>query len=111
MLIQFVLIAALAIALVVTWRRVMQNVISRREAFVWSLAWIGAGVVILLPQTATVVANFFGVGRGADFIIYGSVITLFFLVFKIFVALDALDRKLTDIVRKDALKDVPDRHE
>jgi small membrane protein len=112
MLIQFVLIAALIVALTVTWKRATQNVISRLEAAGWSVAWILAAFVILLPQTTTTVANFFGVGRGVDFVLYASVITLFFLMFKIFITLDRLDRKLTDIVRKGALKQLDDeKHE
>jgi small membrane protein len=109
MLIQFVLIIALVVALFVTWKRAYQNVISRLEAFMWSVAWIVAAGVIILPQTTTTVANFFGVGRGVDFVLYASVITLFFLMFNIFIKLDRLDRKLTDVVRKDALKDVEEK--
>jgi len=111
MLIQFVFVAALAVAFIVTWRRAKQNVISRLEALVWSIAWIGASIVIMLPQTTDAVAKFFGVGRGADFIIYGSVIVLFFLVFKIFIALDKLDHQLTEIVRRDALNQLKDHTE
>ncbi len=107
MLIQLVLILILLAALGMTWKRAKENVISRREALLWSVVWIVAGIVVALPWTTTVVANFFGVGRGADFVIYGSVVVLFILVFKIFVALDKLDRKLTDIVQRDALKEVP----
>lgn len=110
MLIQFVLIAVLICALAVTWRRARQDVISVREAVAWSALWIAAGVVIALPWTATRAANLFGVGRGSDFVMYGSVVLLFVLVFKIFIALDKMDRKLTDIVRRDALKDLP-KHE
>lgn len=111
MLIQIVLIAILLVALYVTWKRARQNVIAPIEAILWSLLWIGAGVVIALPQTATLVANFFGVGRGSDFVIYGSVVALFFLVFKIFISLDRVERKITDLVRKDALRDLPEKHD
>jgi hypothetical protein len=109
MLIQFVFIAVLVCALTMTWRRATQDVISRREAVAWSVLWFGAAVVILLPQTTTVVANFFGVGRGADFVLYGAVILLFVLVFKLFVAMDSLERKLTDVVRRDALRDFEEK--
>lgn len=107
MLIQFVLIAILAVALVMTWKRVLQNVISRREGLLWSAVWIVAGVVIFDPRIATAVANLFGVGRGSDFVLYGSVVALFILVFRIFVTLENLERKLTEIVRKEALRNVP----
>lgn len=106
MLIQVVLIVVLASVLVMTWRRAWQGVVSRREALLWSLLWIGAGFIILQPKTTTLVANFFGVGRGADFILYGAVVLLFVLVFKLFVALEVMERKLTDFVRKDALKNL-----
>ncbi|MFA4955068.1 MAG: DUF2304 domain-containing protein [Patescibacteria group bacterium] len=111
MLIQFVILAVLIGALFMTWKRARQGVISFVEALAWSLLWIGAGVVVLLPQTATLVANFFGVGRGADFVIYGSVVLLFVLVFQIFISLDRLERKLTEMVRREALKDLPKNHE
>ena len=104
MLIQIVLIVILAAALAMTWRRVRQRVISVAEGLAWSLVWVGAAVVILQPGVATSVANFFGVGRGSDFVIYGSVVLLFVLVFKIFVSLERMERKLTDLVRNEALK-------
>ncbi|HWQ99261.1 MAG TPA: DUF2304 domain-containing protein [Candidatus Methylomirabilis sp.] len=109
MLIQFVLVLALVLALAVTWKRAKQSVISWREALGWSVLWVIAGVIIILPQTTTTVANVFGVGRGVDFVLYASVITLFFLVFKIFLTLDRLERRLTDVVRKDALKELPEQ--
>lgn len=110
MLIQFVLICILLLAMRMTWKRAREEVISRREAIGWSLLWIVAGIGIASPKTTTIIANFFGVGRGSDFVLYGSVVALFILVFKIFVALDRLDRKLTEIVMKDALKEMT-KHE
>lgn len=111
MLIQVVLILVLLGALYVTWKRAKQDVITIVEALLWSVLWIAAGVVVLLPQTATLVANFFGVGRGSDFVVYGSVVTLFVLVFKVFISLDRVERKITDLVRKDALRDLPEKHD
>ncbi len=92
-----------------TWRRVRQRVISIREGMAWSILWITAGVVIASPQISTRVANFFGVGRGSDFVVYGSVILLFVLVFKIFILLESLERKLTEMIRRDALKNLPEK--
>lgn len=103
MLIQFVLIAVLVAALVMTWKRARQSVISMREALGWSVLWIGAAVGIALPWTTTLVANFFGVGRGSDFVLYGSVVLLFVLVFKLFVAFEKQERKLTELVRRESL--------
>lgn len=113
MLIQFILLLVLVSAFAVTWKRASQSVISRREAVMWSVLWIVAGIVILLPNTTTIIANLVGVGRGVDLVVYAAVTLLFVLVFKAFLTLDRLERTLTDLVRKDALKDVPEekRHE
>lgn len=103
MLIQYVLLAAIAAALVFTVRRGRQNALSRVETFLWSVLWVGAGVVVLLPGVASSFASLLGVGRGADAVLYVSIIVLFTLVFRIFLRLDKIDRDITLLVRKDSL--------
>ncbi|HTM69168.1 MAG TPA: DUF2304 family protein [Candidatus Binatia bacterium] len=100
MVIQVLLIAMLAGALVLTWRRSKQGALSRLGAFLWSALWIAAAIVVLRPEVATFFASLVGVGRGADAVIYVSIIALFYLVFRIFLRLDKLDRDLTALVRK-----------
>ena len=75
----------------------------------WILFWIGAGVVAVLPQTTDIAARIAGVGRGADFIIYLSLIALFYLVFRIFVKIEDVEREITRLVRKRALEDLDDK--
>jgi hypothetical protein len=104
--IQLLLILALAVALVITWRRVRDGVIRPLEAMGWSVIWIAAGLVIALPDTTSVVARLVGVGRGVDLILYASVALLFFLIFKIFIKLDRIERQITEVVRKDALSGI-----
>jgi small membrane protein len=104
--IQILLLIAIIAADIVAWKRVREGVISAREALLWTCVWLVAAVVVALPNTTTLIANMLGVGRGVDLVVYGAIILLFFLLFKIFVHLDKLESKLTDIVRKDALKDV-----
>jgi len=104
--IQFLLVLILLSAVAVAWKRVRERVISAKEALLWTLLWAVAIIVILLPNTTSILANWLGVGRGADLVLYASIVTLFLIVFKIFVSLDALDRKLTELVRRDALRDL-----
>lgn len=94
----------MAVALYVTWRRVMQNVIRPAEALGWSVVWVGAALVVLAPNITTRLAGVFGVGRGVDLILYASVPVLFMLVFKLFIQHEKMERKLTDFVRREALK-------
>jgi len=72
----------------------------------WVLFWIIAGIVAVLPQTTDVVARFVGVGRGADMVIYLSLIILFLLVFRMFVRIEDVEREITRLVRSNALKDL-----
>lgn len=103
MLIQVILVATLAAALVLTWRRSRQGALSRLGAFLWSALWIAAAVVVLRPEVASFFANLVGVGRGVDAVLYVSIIALFYLVFRIFLRLDKLDRDITLLVRKVSL--------
>lgn len=106
MLIQFFLVSAMGFALIITWRRAHQRVIRLSEAFLWSLVWIAAAFFVALPNVATQIAHVFGIGRGVDFLLYGSVSALFLLVFKLFIQHEKLERKLTEMVRHDALRDL-----
>ena len=66
----------------------------------WMLFWTGAGVVAALPQTADMAARVVGVGRGADVVIYVSLIALFYLVFRLYVKVEQVEGEITRLVRK-----------
>lgn len=106
MLIQFLFSLALVIGLIMTWRRARQEAIRRFEAVIWSAVWIGAGVVIWRPEVSSIFARWLGIGRGADAILYAAIVVLLILVFNLHVAHHRLERKLTDLVQAQALRDV-----
>lgn len=109
--IQFVLTLILLSAIAVTWKRISEKVITVKEGIFWSCIWLGALVIILIPSTTSVIARWLGVGRGADLVLYASVIALFLFVFKLYVSLDKVDHKLTELVRREALKGLKDEKE
>lgn len=104
MLIQVLLTAIIVFMLFITMRRAYQGIIPWPEAAGWSALWVIAAVVILLPQTTSIIASLIGVGRGVDLVVYVSVTLLFVLVFRLFLTLDRLDQTLTELVRRDALR-------
>jgi len=106
MVIQFLLLAILIAALLLTWRRTKQNALSRRAAILWSLLWIAGGIVVMLPDVANLFANLVGVGRGADAILYVSVLLIVYLLFRVFLRLDRMERDLTKLVRRIALDEM-----
>ena len=101
--IQIFLLAVVIFAISRVYLRLKEGVISSRMAFFWFLIWIAALVGITLPATTTRIAEFFGVGRGVDIIVYISLALLFYLVFRIYVMIEDLRHQMTDIIREIAL--------
>lgn len=69
----------------------------------WIFFWIGATLFVWYPQATNVVASAFGIGRGADFILYISLAIIFFVLFRLHVKLESLSRDVTRVVRDKAL--------
>ena len=104
MLFQWLVSCALLGIFVLTWRRVKQGVISPLGGVLWSCIWLAAGMVVWRPEVTTVFAQFFGIGRGADLILYSAVILLTFGVFSLALAIDRLERRLSKFVEEHALE-------
>ncbi|PIP17923.1 MAG: DUF2304 domain-containing protein [Parcubacteria group bacterium CG_4_10_14_0_8_um_filter_35_7] len=104
MLIQLIIILFIFFAL---WRVILRfkaKDLRARELVFWFIFWILVGVVVLLPETTSFVAERLGVGRGADVIIYFSIIVIFYIIFQIFIRLEHIERNIAKIVREIALE-------
>lgn len=106
MIIQFLLTLIAIAGFALVWRRAAQGVLSRIESLSWSVLWIAGVIVVWLPEVASRLARFVGVGRGVDVITYLVLALVCILLFQAFLAIDRLERKLTDLVRADALRDL-----
>lgn len=111
MLIQVFIVAFALFAIVRTIRQFRAGRLKLGELLFWIVFWILAGVVALLPQTTSIVASMVGVGRGADLVIYASLLVLFYLVFRLFVKIEDTEREITRLVRKIAFKDWEEEEE
>jgi len=103
MLIQIILLIFIIYAVIKVALRYKDKIISLQEFVLWTIFWFTVGFVIILPSTTSLVANWVGVGRGVDLVIYISILILFYLVFRILARLDKIDKDVTKIVRKIAL--------
>lgn len=107
MWIQYVLLVALAATIVLTWYRASKQALRPFEAVGWTILWVGAVVVILLPGITTIFAERVGIGRGVDLVVYVSVFVLFLLVFHLHVVHDRMEKTITELVRHEALRNLP----
>lgn len=94
--------------------RVSRQYSLRKIQLSWFLLWtifsVGIIVVALQPGLTDRLAGLVGVGRGADLVIYVSLLLLFVAIFRHASHLHRLERDLTDLVRSLALRDAKDEN-
>lgn len=104
------LVVALVGVLVLFTRREhgLRMQVGKRLAFV---AFIGVNVYgVLRPDDLTRVANHVGVGRGADLLLYGLLVSAVFVVVNTGLRFRAVERRITGLVRALALHEAELRH-
>lgn len=74
------------------------------EFIFWFSLWASGLILVIWPNTATIVADKIGVGRGADAVIYTSLVILFYLLFRTHVELENLRHEITKLVQEIALR-------
>lgn len=111
MLIQIIVSIFLILIIIRTLSRYQNKDLSLKETLSWLIVWLGTGIVFWFPQYTTKLANILGIGRGADLITYLAIIILAYLVFRIFIHLDKIEKNITKITRKDALDNVKENNE
>jgi hypothetical protein len=73
----------------------------------WVLVWMGTAAVIIFPDATSLLAHLLGIGRGADLIIYTSLLISFYLIFRLYLGLVRLEQAITEVVRAIALQQLP----
>ncbi len=105
LLMQILIVLFAAFAIVRTWKQFRAGRLDRKKMAGWVFFWIVVAVAGALPQTTEMAARLVGVGRGADLAIYVSLIALFYLVFRLYVKIEDVERDVTKLVRTIALRD------
>lgn len=78
--------------------------LGKNEFFGWVLMWSAAIVVIIFPEILRTFASTFLVTRVFDLMVIGGFILVISLVFSSYVRTKKLEKKLEDLIRRDALK-------
>ena len=100
----FILFALFAIVTVIGRRNAGQ--LDIKGAIFWILFWIAAGIAVVWPDTTQRIADHLGIGRGTDVVLYASVALLFYMLFRLQVKIEEINRDVTKVVRDKALKEV-----
>ncbi len=92
-----------------TFLRFKESKINRFSFLFWSVVWISVIIVAIIPATTRIFTKISGVGRGVDFLVYTSIIILFYLVFKLYVKIEKIEQEITEIVKNISLKELKRR--
>lgn len=98
-----ILFLLFAVSRVVLRRR--EGSLSLGNFLFWLSLWLLASLGILVPDFTTYLAKQIGIGRGADVVIYASILILFYLLFRTNILIENLRHEITQVVRQIALKD------
>ncbi len=90
-----------AIKVVARWRA---GEMAIGGAFLWILFWLAAIVVTVAPNSTFYFAKILGIGRGADLVVYSALALIFFLIFKITVKIEKINKEITILTRRDSLQ-------
>lgn len=77
------------------------------EYMVWTILWIGFLVVAITPNSFNFLLEAFQLERTSDLIMIIAFIVIYVLGFRNYITNRRLQRKLEDLIRKEALKDLP----
>ncbi len=105
MLIQIILSLFLLFALSRVLMQLRQGKLTVGTFLFWSGLFVFALTGVLNPEFTQSVARFFGIGRGTDIAIYLSIALLFYLIFRLSIAIEETRRDITELVRRIALSD------
>jgi hypothetical protein len=105
---QLLLLAFTLVALARVIHSYSQRRMPMADFLFWILVWMATASVIIFPDATSFLAHLLGIGRGADLIIYTSLLISFYLIFRLYLALIRLEQAITQVVRAIALQQLPE---
>jgi len=105
LLIQIILVAIIASIISHSLLRFKKGDLDFKRLSLWVVFWLAAAVAVIWPDLTVLVANYVGIGRGADLVVYVSLVVLFYILFRLLIRIEKLEKNLTKLVRQRALED------
>lgn len=103
LIIQILLVIFFLFALIKVIGRWRAGDLSKGGMILWSLFWLAAAVVVVLPNSTAYLAKLVGIGRGADLVVYTALAGIFFIIFRLMMRIEMMNKDITKLARKMAL--------
>ncbi len=111
MLIQYLIIILILLIIYRVILKRRQGLLEARDFIFWLIFWIVVGFIVVLPEITSFLAQLVGVGRGADLVIYLSIVLIFYIIFQMMIRIEKIERNVTKIVREMAMKEEATKNE
>lgn len=100
---QIIILVFIAVVLFKATRRFLKKEISFWLFSFWAIIWVMIALVDIFPVIIERAAFYLGIGRGVDLVIYTSIIVIFYLLFRVFVRINKIERDISEMIRKIAI--------
>ena len=88
----------------VTLSAALRGFVRKRIVALWLSLWSLGAIAIIWPRSTLIVARWLGIGRGADLLLYLSVLLMLVGFFYVYARFRRLDRQITLLVRRLAIE-------
>ena len=105
MLIQIILLIIIALIIFRLIAKLRSKDLSGKQFFGWLVIWLLAAIVVIWPDLTVRLANYVGIGRGSDLVVYSALIFLFYFIFRLLLRIEKMEKNLTKVVREEALQE------
>ncbi|MGC9516969.1 MAG: DUF2304 domain-containing protein [Methanomicrobiales archaeon] len=92
------------IAIIISLLRFKEGKTSMGMLIIWIAIWLIIISVSIFPESTSILANMFGIGRGLDLALILGLIGCYYLIFKIYTMIENLENEITKLVREIALQ-------
>jgi len=97
---QIIALVVIIFFLIIIFKQKKQGKINAGEFIFWYIFCIGAGVVIIFLKLIDKLVTKIGFsGNGIEVLLYVSVVILFYIIFRLRLQVEKLDRDITKITR------------
>ncbi len=104
-LFQVIALAFIAVMLIVSVRNLIGVRARPLASAFWLLLWSAAGIALVMPDATTQVARLLGIRRGADLLMYSTVLGFLVGFYLVYLKVRQLTREITVLTRELALLD------
>jgi hypothetical protein len=110
MMLKLLILAFGIFAISRSYLRYKDRLLTLAGALFWSALWVLIILSVIFKEWTSSFSQYFGIGRGADLLLFGAVLFLSYLSFRLYVRVEEMRQDLTRLIRALAIREA-EHHE